>query len=56
LVPLNAIMTASMGGAFSAGNLRPRFYQAIAWTGAAYSCIIGVIFLFGISDKLPPLG
>lgn len=56
LVTMNAIMTASMGGAFRAGNHRPRFYQAIAWTGAAYSCIIGLVFLFGISDRLPPLG
>lgn len=56
LVTMNALMTASMGGAFSAGGQHPRFYHAIAWTGAAYSCIIGVIFLFGISDRLPPLG
>ena len=57
LVTMNAIMTASMGGAFRAsGHHHPRLYHAIAWTGAAYSCIIGVIFLFGISDHLPPLG
>lgn len=56
LVAMNALMTASMGGAFSAGGHHPRFYQAIAWTGAAYSCIIGFIFLFGISNRLPALG
>lgn len=56
LVTMNALMTASMGGAFRARGHHPRFYHAIAWTGAAYSCIIGVIFLFGISDRLPPLG
>jgi high-affinity nickel-transport protein len=56
LVAMNALMTASMGGAFSATGHHPRFYHAIAWAGAAYSCIIGVIFLFGISDHLPPLG
>ncbi|HUV70806.1 MAG TPA: hypothetical protein VMW15_14175 [Terracidiphilus sp.] len=55
LVAMNALMTASMGGAFSAGGHHPRFYQAIAWTGAAYSCIIGFIFLFGISNRLPAL-
>ncbi len=56
LVAMNALMTASMGGAFSASGHHPRFYHAIAWTGAAYSCIIGFIFLFGISDRLPSLG
>jgi high-affinity nickel-transport protein len=53
---MNALMTASMGGAFKAGGHHPRFYHVIAWTGAAYSCIIGLIFLFGISDRLPTLG
>jgi high-affinity nickel-transport protein len=56
LVAMNALMTASMGGAFRASGLHPRFYHVIAWTGAAYSCIIGFIFLFGISDRLPSLG
>jgi high-affinity nickel-transport protein len=56
LVAMNALMTASMGGAFSASGHHPRLYHAIAWTGAAYSCIIGLIFLFGISDRLPALG
>jgi cytochrome c biogenesis protein CcdA len=57
LVAMNALMTASMGGAFRAsGHHHPRFYHAIAWTGAAYSFIIGIIFLFGISDRLPSLG
>src|SRR5271165_4605835 len=56
LVAMNALMTASMGGAFRASGHHPRFYHAIAWTGAAYSCIIGFIFLFGISDHLPALG
>jgi high-affinity nickel permease len=56
LVAMNALMTATLGGAFSAGGHHPRFYQVIAWTGAAYSCIIGTIFLFGISGQLPSLG
>jgi len=56
LVAMNALMTASMGGAFRASGRHPRFYHVIAWAGAAYSCVIGVIFLFGISDRLPPLG
>lgn len=56
LVAMNALMTASIGGAFNTGAFHPRFYHAIAWMGAAYSFIIGVIFLFGISDRLPQLG
>lgn len=56
LVAMNALMTASIGGAFNTGAFHPRFYHAIAWMGAAYSFIIGVIFLFGISERLPQLG
>jgi high-affinity nickel permease len=57
LVAMNALMTATMGGAFSSsGHHHPRLYHVIAWTGAAYSFIIGIIFLFGISDRLPSLG
>jgi len=56
LVAMNGFMTASLGGAFKASGHNPRFYHAIAWTGAAYSCVIGVIFLLGISGRLPSLG
>lgn len=56
LVAMNALMTATLGGAFSAGGRRPQFYTAIAWTGAAYSCIIGFVFLIGASGRLPALG
>jgi high-affinity nickel-transport protein len=56
LVAMNALMTATLGSAFKAGGHHPRFYHVIAWTGAVYSCVIGLIFLFGISDRLPSLG
>jgi len=56
LVAMNGLMTASLGGAFKASGHHPHFYQAIAWTGAAYSCVIGTIFLLGISARLPSLG
>ncbi len=56
LVAMNALMTASMSSAYKAGGHHPLFYSAIAWTGAAYSLILGVIFLFGMSDHLPTLG
>jgi high-affinity nickel-transport protein len=55
LVAMNALMTASMGGAFKASGHHPRLYHVIAWTGAVYSCGIGLIFLLGISDRLPAL-
>lgn len=55
LITMNALMTASLGGAFQASGHHPRIYHVIAWTGAAYSCIIGVIFLFGMSDRLAAL-
>jgi high-affinity nickel-transport protein len=56
LVVMNGLMTATLGGAFRSGKFHPRFYGVIAWTGAAYSCIIGIIFLLGISDRLPQIG
>lgn len=56
LVAMNTLMTASLGGAFQAGGQHPRIFHVIAWTGAAYSCIIGLIFLFGVSNRLPALG
>jgi high-affinity nickel permease len=55
LVTMNALMTASLGGAFRASGRRPRLFHVIAWTGAVYSCAIGLIFLLGISDRLPSL-
>ena len=55
LIAMNAAMTAALGGAFGSGTKRPRLYHAIAWTGAAYSCGIGLVFLLGIADKLPAL-
>jgi high-affinity nickel-transport protein len=56
LIAMNALMTASLGGAVRASGQHLRMYRAIAWTGALYSFAIGVIFLFGISDRLPALG
>ncbi len=55
LIAMNALMTASLGGAVGASGHHPRMYHVIAWTGAIYSFAIGVIFLFGISDRLPAL-
>jgi high-affinity nickel-transport protein len=56
LILMNTVMTACMGGIFGAGTQRPRLYRLVATAGAAYSFVIGVIFLLGASDRLPPLG
>ncbi len=56
LVFMNTAMTASLGGIFGAGFHRPVFYRWAAVAGAVYSFIVGVIFLLGSSNRLPPLG
>jgi high-affinity nickel permease len=56
LVTMNTLMTASLGGIFGAGLHRPVFYRWVAVAGAAYSFVIGVIFLLGSSGRLPSLG
>lgn len=55
LVLMNAMMTASLGSVFSTGADRPRLYRLVAVAGAVYSFAVGVIFLLGASDRLPPL-
>jgi high-affinity nickel-transport protein len=56
LVLMNTLMTASLGGLFGVGMHRPVFYRWAAVAGAVYSFVIGVIFLLGSSNRLPPLG
>jgi high-affinity nickel permease len=56
LVLMNTMMTASLGGIFGVGLHRPVVYRWAAVAGAIYSFAIGVIFLLGSSDRLPPLG
>ena len=56
LVAMNTLMTASLGGIFGIGLHRPILYRWIAVAGAVYSFAIGVIFLLGSSNLLPPLG
>lgn len=55
LLMMNTLMTASASGIFAGANNRPRIQTVVTSLTAAYSFIIGTIFLFGISDKLPPL-
>jgi high-affinity nickel-transport protein len=55
LLIMNTIMTASASGIFASSTHRPRIQTLVTSLTAAYSFIIGIIFLFGASDKLPPL-
>ncbi|RSL15298.1 high-affinity nickel-transport protein [Edaphobacter aggregans] len=55
LLLMNTLMTASASGIFASSTHRPRVQTVVTSLTAAYSFIIGAIFLFGASDKLPPL-
>jgi high-affinity nickel-transport protein len=55
LLVMNTLMTASASGLFATSANRPRVQGLITSLTVAYSFIIGVIFLFGASGKLPPL-
>jgi high-affinity nickel-transport protein len=55
LLMMNTLMTASASGIFAGATSRPRVQTVVTSLAVAYSFIIGAIFLFGISDKLPPL-
>ncbi len=55
LLTMNALMTASAGGVFAGGAVRPRLQSIAVSITCAYSLIVGTIFLFGVSDRLPPL-
>lgn len=55
LVTMNGVMTASLSGVFGTRLQHPLAGRILVWTGAAYSCGIGAIFLFGWSSALPSL-
>lgn len=55
LLLMNTLMTASASGIFASSANRPRVQTVVTSITAAYSFIIGAIFLFGVSDRLPPL-
>jgi high-affinity nickel-transport protein len=60
LILMNGAMTAMLGGVYNVsaghGHQTPVVFRWVALAGAAYSLIIGIIFLLGASNKLPPLG
>jgi high-affinity nickel-transport protein len=55
LLVMNTIMTASASGIFASSRQRPKLQMLVTSLTAAYSFVIGAIFLFGMSDKLPAL-
>ena len=55
LLVMNTLMTASASGIFATSTHRPRLQTLVTSLTAAYSFIIGAIFVLGASDKLPPL-
>jgi len=56
LVTMNMLMTASAVGLFGATSAKPRLMRWVLGLTAAYSVVVGTIFLFGSSALLPPLG
>ena len=56
LLVMNTLMTASASGIFASSVARPRLQTFVTSLAAVYSFIIGLVFLFGTSDKLPSLG
>ena len=55
LLMMNTLMTASASGIFAGSKHRPKLQLTVTSLTAAYSFVVGFIFLFGLSDKLPPL-
>jgi high-affinity nickel-transport protein len=55
LLVMNTIMTASASGIFAGSKARPGVQIVITSLTALYSFVIGTIFLFGFSDRLPAL-
>lgn len=55
LLLMNTLMTASASGIFATATNRPRVQAIVTSLTAAYSLVIGAIFLLGASSKLPPL-
>lgn len=56
LLTMNTLMTASAVGIFGLSAAKPRIMRFVVALTAAYSLIVGTIFLFGSATMLPPLG
>lgn len=56
LLLMNTLMTAFAVGIFAVSAARERLMRVATALTAAYSLVVGVIFLFGSAAILPPLG
>lgn len=55
LLLMNTAMTASASGVFAGSMNRPWLRTLVTSLTAVYSLLIGAVFLFHLSDRLPPL-
>lgn len=55
LLIMNTLMTASASGLFQGAKPHPQMTRLIIGMTAAYSFVVGCIFLFGASGRLPAL-
>lgn len=55
LLMMNTIMTASASGIFAGSKKRPKLQRLITSLTVTYSLVVGMVFLLGAADKLPPL-
>jgi hypothetical protein len=56
LLVMNTLMTASAVGIFGLSAAKPSVLRFVIAATAAYSVVVGGVFLFGASGFLPPLG
>ena len=56
LLLMNTLMTASAAGLFQVGTGIPKMQNALMGLTAAYSFVIGVVFVLGSTSMLPALG
>jgi high-affinity nickel permease len=56
LVVMNTLMTASAVGVFGWSAAKPNVLRFVIGATAAYSVVVGSIFLFGVSSFLPQIG
>jgi hypothetical protein len=56
LLVMNTLMTASAVGIFGLSAAKPSVLRFVIGATAAYSVVVGGVFLFGVSSFLPQLG
>ncbi len=56
LLVMNTLMTASAAGLFQIGTVAPKIQRGLMGITAAYSFVVGIVFVMGTSSILPALG